>query len=128
MTISPRFTSFLLWLNGLSAIYGGGYLLGGANGMDPDLLSGSPFDGYAIPGAILLIVIGGSSTLAAAMRLGKHPRASQLSLIAGIILAIWLLVEVFIVPEYWPAQVFYGLVAVLIIIGAWQELRGSPAS
>lgn len=128
MQARHRFVSILLWINGLSAIYGGGYLLGGATGMDTALLEGSPFRHFLIPGLILLFVVGGSSTAAAAMRLGNHPWWSKATVVAGVILLIWIAVEFVMVPEYWPAQLAYGLVAVAILAGSIHERRSRASS
>lgn len=81
---------------GLSAIQGGIALLQGA--FDQVLpiawLAGTPFSDYTIPGLVLVIVVGGSSLLAAATVFIEREWAVLVSVLAGLLMAGYEVVEV----------------------------------
>ena len=64
-----------------------------------DLLKGTPFNSYAIPGLILSAVVGGSATAASIATL-RSPRTGALaSMLAGVVLIGWLAGERLILPS-----------------------------
>ena len=86
-------------------------------------LDNSPFSTYDGPGLILLLVVGGSSLVAAIARWRDWRSQYQLTLAAGCILLGWLFFEFLWVPEGWIAQLLFAIVAVVIIVGGWQGWR-----
>ncbi len=81
---------------GLSALQGGVALLKGdfANVLPVTRLAGTPFSDYTIPGLILVIVVGGSAVLAAATVFIEREWAVLVSVLAGLIIFGFELVEI----------------------------------
>ena len=77
----------------LNAFAGAVYAFGGAKGVKREWLDGTPFNDYVIPGAILLVVVGGSLTAAAVALLRRVPTAWELSVAAGLVVIGWIVVE-----------------------------------
>lgn len=118
-----RYSEMALWINAIGAIYGGGFIIGGARGLPLDLLDGSPFSDFAIPGVILLVVVGGTSLLAATARNRKWDNMFLLTLLAGVILLGWIIVEFLMIPEGWIPQLIFMLISVPMIVGGWIGCR-----
>jgi len=80
---------------GLSAIQGGIALLRGdfMNVLPIAWLAGTPFSDYTIPGLVLVIVVGGSALLAAATVFIDREWAVLVSVLAGLIMAGFEVVE-----------------------------------
>jgi hypothetical protein len=96
----------LLGLDGFTALtaVGGGLAL--ATGLEGnrfprDLLRGTPFRSYVVPGLILAGVVGGSAAVAAAATLRDPRPGAWASALAGAVLMGWIAAEVLIVraPE-----------------------------
>lgn len=115
----------------LSAFAGGIQLLEGTYAPPVDLLAGSPFDSYLIPGVSLGLIVGGSALFAAVLLIRKSRFALLASITAGFIIMFFEFVEVLVIGS--PAgpafalQVFYfglGVVIVVMSLGQWFfELR-----
>jgi hypothetical protein len=106
---------------GLSGLAGGCGLTwdptGSAVGLDPGWLEGSPFGDYLIPGVILLLVLGIGPLLVTLGILRRSPWAWAASLLTGVALIIWIVVEVLVVGYIAqpPLQLIYGLVGLGIV-------------
>ncbi|HMQ64476.1 MAG TPA: hypothetical protein PKE06_27575 [Flavilitoribacter sp.] len=116
----------LLLLNASGAIFGGIRLVTDASGqslgMNTGLLAGSPFRDFLIPGIILLIFNGLLPMLAAVGLLLKRTRRPlavlpiwkdrqwgwTLTLLSGIALIVWILVQVALIG-YWKELIFQPL-------------------
>lgn len=87
----------LIAFQGISGIAGGvGLVLdpsGRAIGLDPRWLDGSPFPDYLVPGAILMIVLGIVPLVVAIGVLRRREWAWLASLLVGIALIVWIVVE-----------------------------------
>jgi len=122
--------SLLIILTGaiaLSAIAGGTMLLITPDGSSIDLsssfLQGTPFGNYALPGLILIMVIGGSHALATFALLRKTAGAYTFSIIAGLLLLGWMGIQILLIgPLYWLQ--FFILGAGLLIILVSLQLKG----
>jgi hypothetical protein len=81
---------------GLSAIQGGIALLRGdfMHELPVAWLAGTPFNDYTIPGLVLVIVVGGSALLAAATVFIDREWAVLVSVLAGLLMAGYEVVEV----------------------------------
>lgn len=105
----------LLILNGVGAIYGGGMLMldptGSTIHLSPELIRGSRFSNYFIPG-LLLFVFNGLFSLASAVSgmMGIRQYSSML-LLQGLILTVWLVVQVNIMKHAYIHHYAMGLVA-----------------
>lgn len=111
----------LLLFQGASGV-GGGLALtldatGTGIGLDPAWIAGSPFTDYRIPGLFLLLVLGVGPLVATALVLRRSPWAWSASLMVGLTLLAWLLVEVAVIgwqPDP-PLQLIYGIVGGAIV-------------
>jgi hypothetical protein len=86
-----------------TAIAGGVALVVGAEALKfpADVLAGTPFRNYVIPGLILAVMVGGSATVGLITK-SLSPRTGALaSSVAGAILMGWILGEVLLLP---PSQ------------------------
>lgn len=115
-----RWSWWALWFNAFWAAMGSWYLLGETDPMPISNLKGTPFSSYEGPGWILLLAVCGSSLIAAIWRSVKLPHAMELTVAAGAILMGWLLTEFWWIPQYWPVQFFFMLVAAVMMVGGYQ--------
>jgi len=53
-----------------------------------------PFGSYLVPGIVLFVVVGDTQALAAWGEIRLWPRAGWLSVVAGVVLAGWIAVQV----------------------------------
>ena len=81
----------------VSAVAGGIGLIGGGLAFPTDWLAGTSFTGYALPGAILAVIVGGSALLAAVLMLRQHPLAVPAAFGAGVIQVGWIIGELLLV-------------------------------
>ena len=116
--------SVLLVIVGFAALYGGfmfmidpsGYQLG----ISRDLLVGTPFDNYMVPGIILFVVVGLFSLVSGVLTILRNPVFPWLLMIAGLILMGWLTVQLFMNSGFFSPLFHYPLYAVgisLLLIG-----------
>ena len=92
---------------GIGAVYGGYALIRDAAGfgLDDDWLRGGVFTDYTIPGAILIVVIGGGMLTAAALALRSSRYALEAARVAGALLLGFLVVETALVGYHGRQQV-----------------------
>lgn len=102
----------------VTAVAGGAALLTGDIAPGPELLAGSPFNSYLIPGLSLLVLVGGSALVAAFLLLVRHPFGTAASAVAGVMIMGFEIVEVLAIGS--PAglarnlQLFYFTLGLLI--------------
>lgn len=106
---------------GISGLFGGLGLIIDPTGESLNIprswLEGSPFTNYLIPGLILFLLLGILPIYIATGFLGNRFFYWRLSLILGILLLIWIVVEIIIIgyqPNP-PLQLVYGILGVLIV-------------
>jgi hypothetical protein len=100
----------------MSAIAGGWYGLSGAHGIPLEWLDGSPFTDYTIPSAMLMVVIGGSSALAASAVLRGVPGAAEYAIAAGVIVLVWMAAQLAIIGYVSWLQPAVAAGGVLILV------------
>jgi hypothetical protein len=112
----------------LTASAGGVGLLTGIVAPPVELLAGSPFKDYIIPGLALLVLVGGGALLAAVLTVRRHPLAPLASAAAGGMILFFEIVEVFAIGSEPGAargmQLFYfglGLVIVTLAFLQWRS-------
>lgn len=126
----------MLWILGVSALIPGMAMMLDPSGKTVQFpegyLQGSPFPNYFIPGVLLSLLIGVWS-LVAAWALWKKPQQLFLTrinpfpqrhwawtwaLIGGILLIIWILVQITMVPYFFlqPTLLVWGLLIVLLCL------------
>jgi hypothetical protein len=91
-------------------------------------LSGSPFDTYLVPGAILFGVLGLGPLVAARLAWLRHALAPTAAFVVGAALLIWVAVEVAIIGYSGepPLQALYAVLGVVIVLvaGRWVVAAG----
>ena len=115
----------LLWLTtflAVTAIAGGIGILAGVLGLDEADLDGSPFSSYLVPGLSLLILAGGTATVAALLLRRSDPLAPFAAAAAGGAMMIFELVQMRYIPFHF-LQVVYLVVGALtfgLAVRVWQ--------
>lgn len=114
------------WFNLLSALAGMvGLTIGGGIGIPLRWLEHSPFTSFVWPGIILGVVVGGAQALAIAAQYARLRLAPGLHAAAGLVMMIWILVEIAMMLVWSPLHGIYfgtGLVQVVLAVlalGAW---------
>ena len=117
----------------LTAIEGGlAMLLGMEAGRFPlEWLRGTPFKDYTIPALLLVFVVGGSSLAACVMAFTRHKAAPRFSMVAGLVMMGYIVVEILILKQTPPGPsvtevIYFGLGLVLFGLGV--NLRMSQSS
>lgn len=113
------------WFNLASALLGMAGLTLGFMPIPTEWIEGSVFTSYVWPGVILGVVVGGSQALALAAQYGRYRLAVGLHAAAGLIMMIWIFVEIAIMLVWSPLHGIYfatGLVQTtlaVLALGAW---------
>lgn len=120
----------LMGLVALAAWSGGiGLIVTNGLGMPADWLQGTWFgSSYIGPGLILAVIVGGSFTLALVAYLRNSVWAPEVSATAGFGLLIWILVELYLIPERSWLQVAMFGAGVLTLILTMFQLRLAPGA
>ncbi|HAN19798.1 MAG: hypothetical protein A2X13_12510 [Bacteroidetes bacterium GWC2_33_15] len=102
----------------LTAIGGGIAILTGKDKFPLEWLEGSLFSTYTIPALLLLIIVGGSALGAAISLLANHIYSQFISLLSGLFLLGYIVIEVIILkqipPGPTPIEIFYLVLGILI--------------
>jgi hypothetical protein len=116
----------LLFLNGISAVFGGYILMSDPTGnkiqMPLSYISNSPFKDYLIPGIILFIFNGISSQAIAITVIFGYKKSYLLIIAQGIILSAWIITQLFITTNSFILQpICLSIGIILIILGYLQR-------
>jgi hypothetical protein len=104
----------------LSAIGGGVAMLVSGMQFPLEWLRNTPFRDYTIPALVLAIVVGGSALLAAVSIFSSREVGVLMSLVAGLIMAGYEVVEVVTIKQvYWLQGVYFGLGLVIFGLAAF---------
>ncbi|MBU2650814.1 MAG: hypothetical protein KKA81_07755 [Bacteroidetes bacterium] len=116
------FLIVLMIFQGLSGLGGGIGLIIDPSGetlhIPLNWLQGSPFSDFLIPGIILLLVLGLFPLAVSYALIRKLSWSWMASLVVGIALIIWIVVEILIIgyqPKP-PLQLIYGLAGIFMVI------------
>lgn len=118
--IVPNVLGILLVLVAINAFGGGYYGMAGAEGVPIEWLEGSPFTSYFIPSLILFIGIGGWTLFTSIAVFRKTKFARTAAFISGVIIIVWLSVQIFFIGYVSWMQPVTGIAAFLILFLAWQ--------
>ncbi|GAB6275340.1 MAG: hypothetical protein STSR0004_22050 [Peptococcaceae bacterium] len=91
----------------------------GAKGVPTELVAGSPFRGYFIPGLILFVVIGGSFLVATIAVFARLRIARLAAFSAGVIVFGWLAVQIAIIGYVSWMQPATAIAGLFVLILAW---------
>jgi peptidoglycan/LPS O-acetylase OafA/YrhL len=109
----------------LSALVAGAMFMaapsGRLMGMTEATLARSPFQSYLVPGIVLFTVVGGTQALAAWAEMRRWPRAGWLSVVAGVVLAGWIAVQVAMIGLGHPMQPSLFVAGVVISGLGWRQ-------
>lgn len=118
--------SVVAGFNLVSALAGmAGLTVGGGLGLPLGWIEGSGFTSYFWPGIILGMVVGGSQAVALIAQHGRFAVAWGLHAAAGLVMMIWIFVEIAIMLVWSPLHGIYfsaGLiqtVVAVLAVGAW---------
>ncbi|GAA3699794.1 hypothetical protein GCM10022204_15540 [Microlunatus aurantiacus] len=104
----------------LSAIGGGlGMVVADGLSMPKSLLAATPFTTFAIPGVILLLVVGGTQAWAAWLLIARHESALLWSTVAGFGMVIWIISEIYLIHAFTWIQSIYvigGLLQLVLVL------------
>lgn len=122
--------AFLL-LTGINAVVAGALFIvqpdGSAMGMSREYLQYSPFSSYLLPGIVLFTVNGILNLIAALMLLRKKKRAALFTMLQGVLLVGWIVVQVLMVREV--NFLHYTMASIGCILagsGWWMQRRTIP--
>jgi hypothetical protein len=87
----------LLLFVALNAFGGGYYAMAGAAGVPVEWLAGSPFQDYYFPGLFLFVIVGGSALFAGILVFAGHHIARKAATACGMVILLWLLVQLSII-------------------------------
>ncbi|WP_188499910.1 hypothetical protein [Pontibacter amylolyticus] len=110
----------LLLIVALNAFGGGYYGLSGAEDIPTEWLEGSPFQDYFIPSLFLFFIIGGYALVTAIAVFRRHRLAGMIAYSYGIILLLWIAIQVAIIGYTSWLQPATAVAAIIILILTWQ--------
>ncbi len=103
------------WFNGVSAAGGGLALMAGWIPQEPRWVEHTGFTSNYFPGVILLAIVGGSA-LIAALSMMKGSNGWQLtSIVAGMIMVVWIVGEMASIRDFHFLQVIYLISGLLVL-------------
>ncbi len=112
----------------VSAIAGGFAILAGWLAPPMEALQGSIFSSYDVPALALVVVVGGASLVASIALIRHLTWAATASVMAGLALMAYLVVEVATIGLSSWLQPFYFVVALIMIVLALQLMAGERAT
>ena len=119
----------LCLFSGLTCIWGGLELVikpdGSLVGLPVSLLRYSPFENFLLPGLLLGVVVGGACLVAGVLQLAPRKSvANGASMVAGVVLATWITVEMALLRTFhWLHGVYLALaiaITVLALVSEWR--------
>lgn len=91
--------------------------------LNPDLLAGSPFKNYLIPGILLAFVVGGLNLVAVFLNLNRHRQRYNAAITGGVVIIVWIIVQVILIGTiHWLHIIYFG--AGMLVVSAAYQLKG----
>lgn len=97
-------------------------------GLAPEILEGTPFQNYLIPGLFLLLVNGFGNVAGAFYSFKRKKLSAELGLILGILLLGWILIQVYLIGWTNFLQTIFFIVAIVEIVLSLVILRKEKQS
>lgn len=85
-------------------------------GLPTEILRGSPFPSFLVPGLVLALIVGGSSFTALVAVLIRHPRGRTVALGSGLLLIGWIAMQVILIGYQGFLQPLLLSIGILIVI------------
>lgn len=118
---------FLLLFTGFSAVYGGWHLIkypdGSSLKLPLEYLSNTPFIDYRLPGILLFSTIGVYSLALFSMVLSGAQKYAWLLIIEGIIICIWIAVQLIFKIKFSMVQAVFLLLGLIFIYTGMLKTR-----
>jgi hypothetical protein len=94
---------------------------GSTIGMSSEMLAGSPFPDFLVPGIFLLLVNGIASLTGAVLTFRRHALAGKAAMGLGAFLMAWIVVQVWVLgpPLHW-LQILYFVLGIAEFGLGWQ--------
>ncbi len=105
----------LLIFSGLASVAGGIGLITGKAGVPSVWLASTGFNSYYFPGVILMAIVGGSALLAAISLYKKQVGAGIATVLAGLIMLVWIIGEIASIRHINFLQLVFIVIAISII-------------
>jgi len=91
---------------------------GSGMGFSPELLAGTPFQNYFIPGLFLFAVNGLGSLVGGVLNVIRHRYAGETAVGLGILLMGWIIVQVGLLGLiHWMQPLYFGLGLIECVLG-----------
>lgn len=116
---------------GTGAVSGGLLLVldpgGETLGTPIELLDGTPFTTFLVPGIVLLVVNGLGSIVGSVASFIRHRWAGELAMALGVFLTMWITVQVYWMEPHWLHALYFALGVLEAALGwlVWKRLRES---
>ncbi len=93
---------------------------GSGLGMSPEMLTGSPFSSFLIPGLFLLFILGLLNLLVAMPIFRQHKYSGIIGMTMGAILFLWILIQVGMIGlSFWLQPLFLVVGLIQMTLGYW---------
>jgi len=125
MNRNARILLGLLLFNGISAVGGGIALMTGVIPRQASWIQHTDFSSLYFPGIILAAIVGGSSLVAAAAMMKRADGWQLASILAGVIMLVWIVGEIASIRGFHFLQVIYFVTGAVVI---WVTPKGKPVS
>ena len=114
-------------LTAIGAIPAGiGYLMdtsGSGMGASPELLANSPLNSFLLPGLFLLLINGLANLTGAYLSFTRNRYAGHTGLILGILLSLWIIIQVAWISLSSILQPLFLLIGLLNCFISWKILK-----
>ena len=96
---------------------------GSISHLKPELLSGSPFKNYLVPGILLAGGVGAVNLVAVFLNMMRHRQRYNAAIAGGAVIIVWILVQVMMIGTIHWLHILYFSAGILVVLGAYQ-LKG----
>lgn len=102
---------------------------GSGMGFSLELLEGTPFSNYLLPGVFLFAVNGVASLVGGVLSLVRHRYAGAVAVALGTLLIAWIVIQVALIGlVHWLQPLYFGLGVVEVVLGLLVWRRGCIVS
>jgi hypothetical protein len=116
------------WFTGITAVWGGVELIRwpqGAELLPPiELLAGTPFTSFLVPGLLLAGIVGLSNLASGLLMHRRHRAAELIGFAAGVALTVWIAVQVVMLQAFhWLHGLYLGVGMATAALAVWLGAR-----